>query len=221
MQMDLRLGAAVYLAPGGATTREADLDHVGTLTRVLVDEQGEVEEIVVRLDDGLEELLGDAREVRAPADAVVEATERRVLLRLASREELEALPEYLEEHRPRPGDRWVAPPGYTVSDLLGRLALLLGGGASVPPLVEEFDRPAGEHQIGLNAPALVGGTRIGEITRVLYEAESGRVRALVLRRARPAAELLVPAELVAAVTDDAVEIAASPEQLAGLEPFRP
>src|SRR5687767_15003883 len=41
MQMDLRLGAAVRGLGG---------EHVGTLKRVLVDEQGEVEEIVVRLD---------------------------------------------------------------------------------------------------------------------------------------------------------------------------
>ena len=66
MQMDLRLGAAVR-GPSG--------EHVGTLRRVLVDEQGDVEEIVVRLDGGLEDLIDAAPEVRVPARQVESATE--------------------------------------------------------------------------------------------------------------------------------------------------
>ena len=54
------------------------------------------------------------------------------------------------------------------------------------------------------------------------KAGSGRVRGLVLRRRHEdEEEWVLPAELVAAVADDAVEIAATPEQLARLERFRP
>ena len=231
MQMDLRLGAAVYLAGDAALAAIAgepgswgdDLERLGTLSRVLVeDATDEVEEVVVRLDEGLEEVLGEAREVRVPLERVVAASEERVLLDLPSREALAALPEYVDERRPTPADRWVPPPRYTITDLLGRLALLLGGGANVPGLVEEHEKPAGEHQIMFHAPVLAGGERVGEITRVLYDSNTGQVRALVLRRRHDdEQEWVLPAEYVVAVADDAVELSATREQLAALEGFRP
>ena len=91
MQMDLRLGAAVRGLGG---------EHVGTLRRVLVDDQGEVEEIVVRLDGGLEALIEAAPEVRVPARQVASATEDGVRLH-ASRDELEAYPITWRSARPR------------------------------------------------------------------------------------------------------------------------
>jgi hypothetical protein len=209
MQMDLRLGAAVR-GPGG--------EHVGTLRRVLVDDQGDVEEIVIRLDGGLEDLIDGAPEVRVPVRQVASATEDGVRVH-AGRDELDAYPEYLEERPPTPRDHWQAPPGYTVSDLLGRLALLLGAGANQPPLTADLEKPDGEHQIPLHAPAIAGGTYIGEVTRVLYDGASGRVRALVLHREALDDELVLPAEMVEAVADDAVQVRASLEQIAALDRF--
>jgi sporulation protein YlmC with PRC-barrel domain len=211
--MDLRLGAGVQTTRG---------EPVGTLTRVLVDQVGEVEEIVVRLDAGLgvDEVLSDASEVRVPTELVVEATERGVTLN-ATADELQAYPEYVEERPPRRGERWSPPPGYTVSDLLGRLALLLGGGANIPLLQTEYNKPEGEHQISPHAPALVGDTRVGEITRVLYDSASGRVQALVLRGTNTDAEYLLPAELLEAVADDAVLLRADAERIAQLPRFQP
>jgi sporulation protein YlmC with PRC-barrel domain len=202
---------------------DSELERVGTLSRVLVeDATDEVEEVVVRLDEGLEEALGEVREVRVPLERVVAATEERVVVDFSSREALEARSEYLEERPPRPADRWVPPPRYTITDLLGRLALLLGGGANVPGLVEEHEKPAGEHQIVFHAPLLLDGERVGEITRVLYDANGGQVRALVLRRRHDdEQEWVLPAEYVAAVADDAVELSASRAQLTALERFRP
>ena len=213
MQGDLRLGSAV---------RVAGDEHVGTLTRILVDDAGELDAIVVRLDVGLsvEALLADAPEVSVPADQVESATEDGVMLRI-TREELGQSPEYLEERAPRPGEQWTPPPGYTLSDLLSRLALLLGGGANQPPLVAEYEKPETEHQIALHAPALVGDQRIGEITRVLYDAPTGQVRALVLRREHLEEELLLPADLLESVADDAVQVRLTPQRLRGLERFRP
>jgi hypothetical protein len=138
-----------------------------------------------------------------------------------SREEVEAAPEYLEERPPRPGERWEPPPGYTISDLLGRIALLLGAGANAAPRVAELENPPDEHQIVTNAPVLAGDEIIGEISRVIYEPGSGRVRALVLHHDSMDDDLLLPAEMVESVGDDAVQVRLPDGGAPALERFRP
>ncbi len=211
MQMDLRLGADVRTASG---------ERVGTLQRVLVDDAGDVEELIVHLHGLIEDLLAEPHEVRVPVSLVQYATERGVTVQ-ATHEELERLPEYVSERALQPGERWDAPPGYTVSDLLSRLALLLGAGANQPPLVTELERDSDEHQIALYAPALAGDTQVGEVSRVLYDSVSGRVIALVLHRDDLDHELLLPAELLEAVADDAIQVRLAPDQITNLERFRP
>ena len=105
-----------------------------------------------------------------------------------------------------------------MSDLLGDWRCCWAR-ANQPPLTADLEKPDGEHQIALHAPAIAGGTFVGEVTRVLYDGASGRVRALVLHREGLDHELVLPAEMVEAVADDAVQIRASVEQIAALDRF--
>ena len=54
---------------------------------------------------------------------------------------------------------------------------------------------------------------------MLYDGASGQVRALVLHREGLDQELVLPAEMVEAVADDAVQVRASLEEIAALERY--
>src|SRR3954464_9032365 len=113
MELDLRLGAAVYCAQSAAAAGKGNPgeDYIGTLTRVLVDDSGAVEDLVVRLDAGLtvDEVLADSPEVRIPADRVLETTERWLLIQ-ATADDIDIFPDYLEERAPTESDHWAPPP---------------------------------------------------------------------------------------------------------------
>ncbi len=206
-RLEIRPGAEV-LASGGPA---------GDVLRVVVSpRERRVTGLVVRTPGG--------REVLVPADRVVDATDSSVRLSLA-RAGLEAL-------APWPPDRY-APAALSWP---GWRRLLHGG--ALPALPARLRTHEGlRRQIGAQAEARPGereatirrGQRVlcadgpvGRVDLVLVDAESGRVRHLVVRRGRAfSRDVAVPADWVRSITPEAVVLEASRDAVAQLPVYRP
>ncbi len=206
-RLEIRLGAEAQGADGPA----------GTVTQVVVSpRERRVVGVVVRLPSG--------EEVTVPAEEVGDATEDRVSLRL-SLGELEKLPRWQPDaHTPatlswpgwrglREGGAWLRIPGplRRMEGLQRRLAAEAEG----RPEERVVSIRRGQRVVASDGP-------IGRVDMVLVDADTGRVKHLVVRQGLLfSRDVAVPADWVSTVEHDAVVLEASRDAVAHLPPYRP
>ena len=88
------------------------------------------------------------------------------------------LPSTEEHDLAAPGPHWNAPLGYRLANFLSVAGALIGQAPYTPPVAidaEEF-----EHEITGGSPVWSGGTRLGDVERVMTD-DAGTVSAMVVR----------------------------------------
>ncbi len=220
----------------GADVKDASGARLGTLTRVILD--GTTDTVVgLVVDPGLVRsgnLLAAGgwerpRERVVPTQLVAEVTEDSVRLN-CDEAALEQLPLFEHEQYTtvNPADlgtpeRWSR---FQVGDLINYAAAEfgLGGAPYLPPAEITRSEPptAGAIDEGTPVWRVEPHERMGEVERVLIDAETQRVSNLVIRRGGlPHRHVLLPADAIASVEDGVVHIRLSDAELDALAPYAP
>ncbi|MGO8947535.1 MAG: PRC-barrel domain-containing protein [Ktedonobacterales bacterium] len=229
MLEDLHIGIPVIGSDG---------HHIGTLERIVVErEEQRVTHIVV--DPGLREsgnLLapGGWEKPRArviPISAITQVGTASIQLSLdqqAFAEEPLFEHEYYANADPQtgelqaPGER----PRFRVGELIHYIATAAGiGAAPYEPTTEiGFRESGGSAEIAAGTPVWrrEPHEEIGVVERVLINAATGRISALVLHRKGWGGKMVqLPFEAVSDVEDGIVHVALSEDELARLRPYQP
>jgi uncharacterized protein YrrD len=165
---DLRLGADVVASDG---------DKVGTVVRIIVDEQGFSPRALVVKDEAslAGRLLSDEKflttdEVVIPISAVESATNDEVRLSMSG-PDVRRQPLYLS-YRKQP---------MTTDDAVVEEADLIGGGLGLPKLEEVANKPADQIEIEHGENVMLGktGRRLGRVEDVLFD--HGELVGVVIR----------------------------------------
>jgi uncharacterized protein YrrD len=165
---DLRLGADVVASDG---------DKVGTVVRIIVDEQGFSPRALVVKDEAslAGRLLSDEKflttdEVVIPISAVESATNDEVRLSMSG-PDVRRQPLYLS-YRNQP---------MTTDDAVVEEADLIGGGLGLPKLEEIANKPADQIEIEHGENVMLGktGRRLGRVEDVLFD--HGELVGVVIR----------------------------------------
>ncbi|MDW8156648.1 MAG: BON domain-containing protein [Armatimonadota bacterium] len=189
---------------------------------------GRVAEVVVspreRRVVALAVQLASGRAVQVPAEAVRDATEEAVWVE-GTVAELERLPDWQPEaHAPaalswpgwrglREGGAWLALPG-SLRRMEG-LERQISGAAEARPEERLVTIRRGQRVLASDGP-------IGRVDQVLVDAETGRVKHLVVRQGRLfSRDVAVPADWVSTVEDGVVVLEASRDSVARLPVYRP
>ena len=165
---DLRLGADVVASDG---------DKVGTVVRIIVDEQGFSPRALVVKDEAslAGRLLSDEKflttdEVVIPISAVESATNDEVRLSMSG-PDVRRQPLYLS-YRNQP---------MTTDDAVVEEADLIGGGLGLPKVEEIANKPADQIEIEHSENVMLGktGRRLGRVEDVLFD--HGELVGVVIR----------------------------------------
>jgi uncharacterized protein YrrD len=207
-------GERFEIRPGALVV--AGEDEVGRVERVVVRPgSGEVTGLVVR--KGL--LL--RRDVVIPIEAVVDATEELVRLRLTS-DELNALPEYREEEYVSPAADWRSPVGRGPAGVLFRVGGPLIGRGLRPARAGQTEPAAGGRPLRAGQRVVCRDGEVGPLDLVLLDPDSRRVTHFVVRRGGLLGrDTIVPVEWVREITRDQVVLDVYRGQLEQLPAYRP
>jgi uncharacterized protein YrrD len=194
MQVDIQ--APVYCADG---------THVGKVDRVVIEPEAKlVTDIVIHKGTWL------SRDIVVPLESVERTDAKGVYLRL-SRDEVEALPDFVEVEWASPAEGWVPPPGYFENVVLW------------PPYYAQPTAPTSERQnIGADEVAVTEGTevectdgKLGVVDRVVLDAATGRLEGLVVREGIFLRhDVVVPVQWIADTTADVVQLNVTRDQVA-------
>jgi hypothetical protein len=205
-RFEIRTGALVVAMNG----------EVGRIDGVVVSpEAGTVEGLVIRAAVQL------GRDLLMPIDAVADATEDLVRLRL-TREELLALPALDQHTYTRPAPDWPLPTGHAPERVLVRRpgAPVRDGLRSIRP--DQAVDLSQDVQLRPGQTAVNAEGEVGPLDLVLLDATTGQVACLVIRCGGLAGQAtLVPPNLVTAVRGDQIVLDATRERLAQLPEYRP
>ncbi len=180
-------------------------ERIGTVERLVVDENAHrVTHIVV---DG--RLVGVKRLKPGRPDQL--ATD-------LDQDELRTLPELGRAQVGPAARHWTAPAGYALGNFLRIAGALIGQGPYVPPVHADPDLVA-VHEITTGSPVWHGGTRLGEVARVLTD-ESGDVSELVLHRPGVfGLNLRLPADRVTEVVGNNVHVSLTESEVEALPEY--
>lgn len=205
---DLHLGAEVYSSDGV---------HVGSLHRVIVDEEGfDLRGLVVEasrlfngtlLSPGTALLVNDI--VLSAAD-VRDASPERVEMGISAAE-IRHSPPYLAIH---------FQPVASAAGIAGAAATMLAGGPVIPRASETARKAAGEIEIDRGENVMLGrtGHRLGQVEDVLYD--DGEMMGIVLRPHRFFSEpVLLPVRFLERGDDAALFAQLTEAEVERLRPF--
>jgi uncharacterized protein YrrD len=158
-----------------------------------------------------------------PLEEVHAVSDRRIELRLDARDFM-ALPEYtIESFRPA----WdLTPDEFDLPDVVNRaqaLAAALGSTAANFWLMEALNKSPDEVDIREGTPVWrrEPHSKLGEVHRLLLDPQTGRLRALVLKRGFIfKEEVILPVRHLAEIADDVVRVDISDEALSALRQYR-
>lgn len=224
---NLRIGAAVASASGA---------RLGTLTRVIVDGTTDTVAGIV-VDPGLVQsgnLLapggwGQPRERVVPT-ALVAATSEASISLTCDEDAFAQLPLFEHEQSVAVNPAATGAPagwsGFRLGDVINYAAseFGLGGAPYVPPAeITHLESPtSGAIAEGTHVWRTEPHERIGEVERVLADAETQRVSGLVIRRGGlPRHRVLLPVAAIIAVEDGVVHVRLSDAELEALAPYEP
>jgi len=157
-----------------------------------------------------------------PIAQVHAASDEGVELRLTA-EEFKDAPEYTVDHFEQPFD--LTPGEFDIPDVVNRAAALgaIAAGGSNIWLVERLNKP-------LEGVDIAAGTdvwrrepheKLGDVRRLLLDPDTGRLRALVIRRgALRHRDIVLPARYIAELFDDLVRVDIDDEALAQLREYK-
>ena len=157
-----------------------------------------------------------------PADQVHAASDERVELRLTAAEFKDA-PEYTEERFEAPHD--LTPDEFDIPDVVNRLhgmAAMIGSSGNVW-LVERLNKPLDSVDIaeGTDVWRRDPHQKLGDVMRLLLDPDTGRLRALVIRRgAILHHDVILPVRYIAELFDDLVRVDISDAELAQLREYK-
>ena len=204
---DFRLGARVI---------DSDGETAGTLTSVLVEQEGFDPKALVIKDEAslVGRLIADERlfitdEVVVPMSKVISADRDEVRLAI-SRDEVRRQKPYLS-YRLRS-----EPPGEPVL----KETQLLGGGLAMPSVEEIADKPARQIEIDHDENVMIGGTgrRLGKVRDVLFS--DGEALGVVIRpEGLFKQDVLLPIKLVSRGDDMALFASIAEAEIEKLKPF--
>ena len=204
---DFRLGARVI---------DSDGETAGTLTSVLVEQEGFDPKALVIKDEAslVGRLIADERlfitdEVVVPMSKVISADRDEVRLAI-SRDEVRRQKPYLS-YRLRS-----EPPGEPVL----KETQLLGGGLAMPSVEEIADKPARQIEIDHDENVMIGGTgrRLGKVRDVLFS--DGEALGVVIRpEGLFKHDVLLPIKFVSRGDDMALFASIAEAEIEKLKPF--
>jgi uncharacterized protein YrrD len=199
--MDIQLDAPVVSTDG------ADL---GKIDKVIFDPQtGQTKCIVVRKGVIL------TRDVSIPTEHIRVAATTRVELDM-SKDEVEALPDFIESEYSWPTENWVAPYGWPVGGVMWPTAYVgaepIGFMPNIPPRVpkEVVERERQEDMenavVGHGAEVLaIGGEKVGSVHNVMVDPTTHKPSRVIVRRGVLFTEdVELPGDWVASLDDDRV-----------------
>jgi len=199
--MDIQLDAPVVSREG------ADL---GKIDKVIFDPQsGETKSIVVRKGVIL------ARDVAVPIEHIRVAAATRIELDM-SKDDVEALPDFIEASYAWPTQNWVAPYGWPEGGVMWPAAYVgaepIGFMPNVPPQVSEEAAEAARQEdlenavVGHGAEVLaMGGEKVGSVHNVMVDPATHKPSRVIVKRGLLFTEdVELPGDWVASVDDDRV-----------------
>jgi uncharacterized protein YrrD len=210
---DLNTGAEVYSSDG---------HKLGELSRFVL-RRGDfsITHIVVKLDKGVFPTAYEDDRV-LPVDTMASVTTDRIDLNLTA-EAVEAAPEYSDEYFEAPQD--VSPGEFDIPDVVNRLgqAAAMMNSVSGAWQVQRMNRPLDSLDIreGLGVWRGEPHTKVGEVERGLFDAQTGQLQALVLKRGFILHhDVILPVRYITEVIDDvSVRVDISDEEIAQLRRY--
>ena len=157
-----------------------------------------------------------------PVDQVHAASDERVELRLTA-EEFKDAPEYTVDHFEQPFD--LTPGEFDIPDVVNRAQAVAAMIGSSPTfwLVERLNKPLDSVDIaeGTDVWRREPHEKLGNVRRLLLDPDTGRLRALVIRRgALRHRDIVLPARYIAELFDDLVRVDIDDEALAQLREYK-
>lgn len=156
-----------------------------------------------------------------PIDRVESASDDRVRLRMTAADFKDA-PEYTEEAFEPPQD--LTPDEFDIPDIVNRaqgLAAIVGSTSNVW-LVERLNKPLDSVDVKEGTPLWrrQPHEKLGEVSRVILDETTGRVRAFVIRRGfLLKRDVVLPVRYVAELLDDLIRVDISDEELDQLREY--
>jgi uncharacterized protein YrrD len=204
---DLRLGSDVVASNG---------DKVGTVVRIIVDEEGFSPRALVVKDEATlaGRLLSDEKflttdEVVIPISAVESATRDEVRLSMSS-PDVRRQPLYLTYRQEQ----------MTTEDAVVGEADLIGGGLGLPKVEEIANKPAGQIEIEHGENVMLGktGRRLGRVEDVLFD--HGQLIGVVIRpEGFFKRDVVLPVRFIERADDMALFAQLSESDIEQLKPF--
>lgn len=224
MLEDLHIGASVIGSDGS---------HLGELTRIVIErDNGAATHIVV--DPGLVEsgnLLAPGgwekpRERVVPLSLLTNISDDQVTL---SCDELafQAQPLFEQQYYAEYDQLESLPPRFRLGDVINYIASAAGLGAAPyeGPRVIQYNEPIGAAEITEGTPVWrrEPHEEIGEVERVLVDAQTQRVTALVVHGSGILGHrtVMLPLNAIAALEDEVVHVTLSDAELDALAPYQP
>ena len=210
---DLNTGAEVYSSDG---------QKLGELSRFVL-RRGDfsITHIVVKLDKGILDSGFDNDRI-LPVEAMTSVGDDRVEVNLTA-EQFEFAPEYSSEFFEAPQD--MSPGEFDIPDVANRLqqAAAMMNSVSGAWQVQRMNRPLDALDIreGLGVWRGDPHTKVGDVERGLFDAETGRLQALVVKRGFILHhDVVLPARYITEVIDDvSVRVDISDEEIAQLRRY--
>jgi uncharacterized protein YrrD len=210
---DLNTGAEVYSSDG---------HKLGELSRFVL-RRGDfsITHIVVKLDKGILDSGFDNDRI-LPVDTMTSVGADRIELGLTA-EAFEVAPEYSSEFFEAPQD--LSPGEFDIPDVVNRLeqAAAMMNSVSGAWQVQRMNRPLDTLDIkeGLGVWRGEPHTKVGDVERGLFDPETGRLQALVVKRGFILHhDVVLPARYITEVIDDvSVRVDISDEEIAQLRGY--
>ncbi|MGZ3715246.1 MAG: PRC-barrel domain-containing protein [Ktedonobacterales bacterium] len=207
--------------------------HLGTLTRIVIErDNGAVTHLVV--DPGVVEsgnLLSPGgwekpREREVPVSLLVSADDKRVTLS-CDEEAFQQQPLFEQQYYADHDQFDTLPPRFRLGGLINYIASAAGLGAAPYEgnRIIQYNEPAGAAEIAEGTPVWrrEPHEEIGEVEQVLFDPQTERVTALVVRRSGIVRHrrVLLPISAIADVQDEVVHVALTDAELDALAPYEP
>jgi uncharacterized protein YrrD len=217
----------------GTDVMGSDGSHLGTLTRIVIERDNDaVTHLVV--DPGLVEsgnLLAPGgwekpRERVVPVSLLVSADEKRVTLS-CDEEAFQKHPLFEQQYYGDYDQVDTLPPRFRLGELIKYIASAAGLGAAPyeGPRIIQYNEPAGAAEITEGTPVWrrEPHEEIGEVEQVLFDPQTDRATALVMRRSGIVGHrhVLLPISAIVDVQDEVVHVTLTDAELDALAPFEP
>lgn len=217
----------------GTPVSGSDGSHLGTLTRIVIErDNGAVTQLVV--DPGLVEsgnLLAPGgwekpRERVVPLSLLKSADDHRVLLS-CDEVAFQQQPLFEQQYYADYDQLDTLPPRFRLGELINYIASAAGvGGAPYEgPHVIQYNEPTGAAEIAEGTPVWrrEPHEEIGVVERVLFDTQTQRVTALVLRGSGIVGhqQVVLPLNAIADIDDEVVHVTLSDSELDALATYQP